>query len=176
MWLHSCFIHTTTPLRSDSYTLATREESKHIVGSAHFKMHVLSHMCRTLSRAAKYLRQASFMPILICQSGLASYHFFPSAYFVSYCTALTSKPSCMNLLSQMTGGPLCFTGLLSTALYSLPWTKSLVWFHLGTGFMGRICRCRNIGSKGSSISVVKCKKNQVANYVNSSNISCSHAM
>lgn len=95
MWLHGCFTHITAPVRADRYT--PLEESKHIVGLAHLRVHVPAHMCCSLSRAAKCLRQASLTPILICQSDLASYHFFPSAYFASYWRALTPKESWMNL-------------------------------------------------------------------------------
>lgn len=95
MWLHGCFTHITAPVRADRYT--PLEESKHIVGLAHLRVHVPAHMCCSLSRAAKCLRQASLMPILICQSDLASYHFFPSACFASYWWALTPEESWMNL-------------------------------------------------------------------------------
>lgn len=95
MWLHGCFTHITAPVRADRYT--PLEESKHIVGLAHLRVHVPAHMCCSLSRAAKCLRQASLMPILICQSDLASYHFFPSAHFAGYWRALTPKVSWMNL-------------------------------------------------------------------------------
>lgn len=154
------------------------EKRANIVGLAHFKMHEPAHMCHSLSGAAKCLRQASFMPILVCQSNSASYHFFPSAYFASYWAALTFKPSWMNLSSKVTGDPF----LVSQGFYSeyclvfFSWTKSLVHFHPGTGLEEWIRRCRNIGSKGSSINVVNCKKTQVANYLNSSSIFCGHAM
>lgn len=95
MWLHGCFTHITAAVRADRYT--PLEESKHIVGLAHLRVHVPAHMCCSLSRAAKCLRQASLMPILICQSDLASYHFFPSAHFASYWRALTPKARWMNL-------------------------------------------------------------------------------
>lgn len=118
MWLHGCFTHITAPVRADRYT--PLEESKHIVGLAHLRVHVPAHMCCSLSRAAKCLRQASLMPILICQSDLASYHFFPSAYFASYWRALTPKESWMNHSGWITGDPLFLTGLLFWALLCIP--------------------------------------------------------
>lgn len=125
MWLHGCFTHITAPVRADRYT--PLEESKHIVGLAHLRVHVPAHMCCSLSRAAKCLRQASLMPILICQSDLASYHFFPSAYFASYWRALTPKESLNEALRiDYRRSSLSHRAFfLSIALYSLCRSKAL---------------------------------------------------